>query len=748
MKEEDTSGRWAGPVVDTNGVLYGPVRTAAPWGSAGCPIAPRSYRALHGGEGAPAELKKLAGNPDLTIGDLDRGFWERVTVKELPKGCSQAVGRNMGRLEVPFAAVALPSGLPMGWVALLPLRTRTLNTVKRVAQIRGEDPLDRSLLVQDVMAWQSFGTGSLLDLLCVLESAEQGGRRPQSMDTDEAEQLFRQRMSEGELRLYDLAGWGLSETDAVTLGDLLSILEGQNIALRELSNLTGLFLWELAEPALHPYQAVDRWVSQLSERERLIFTARRAVSPRSRRTLRELADELGVTRERVRQLDIVLFKRLRSYIASDPGRSISWRIDTISRTAGVAVPVGRMEKLLAPPPNSTDYSAILLQLAGPYTESQGWWVLQSARAADPTPLILNTADEFGIIDMTAAGEHLQGWGLAEELHTDWLLSSGSVREFGGRFVRWNGPPNKKLAFSLSEMGRPASAEKIIEYIGLDLDVRYVKKVISIDDHFIRATRTKWALASWGLPEYRGVAHSIRNLLEQFGPMEIEEIAARLEADFEISRTSTAQYCGQLPALIVETGRVRLRREDEPYKYRGVAVRDARGIFALEEGRVGLLLRVDRDVLRGSGRPLGKTAGAILKVLPNDRLVFHSPEDLPLVVVFPDFSVSGPTLGSIRVLAEAAGAGLGDYLNLVFDRTSLTVEVAATTVEDHDPGWPLVSRLTGIDPESGLDGLAAALQCGPAEAAPALRKRGDGAVADALPFPDPTGPINDQPASTE
>ena len=732
MNAADTPSKWAGPVTAADGVLYGPVRTAAPWGSAGCPIAPRSYRAAHGGAEGPAELKKLAGTSDLTVADLGRGFWELVTVGALPKECRQSVSRKLGRLAVPLASVALPSGLPLGWVARLPLRTRTRNAVKRFAQARGEGPLDRSLLIQDVMAWHSFGTGSLLDLLCVLESAEQDDRRLQPLDTDEAEQRFRQKMSLGELCLYELAGWGLSETDAATLGDLLSILEGQNIDLRELSNFTGLFLWDLAEPALHPYRAVDRWVSRLPERERLIFAGRLASSFRSRRTLRELGDDLGVTRERVRQLDRSLFNRLSAYIASVPGRSISWRVGTIRRTAGVAVPAARVEELLAPPPNSTDYSSLLLQLAGPYIESQGWLVLQSELAADPTPSILEMTDEFGVIDMNAAGEALRHWGLPEDLHAEWMISRGSVRKFRNQLVRWNRSTEEKLSFALKEIGRPASAERIMEYIGLDLGVRTIKNVMSIDDRFMRADRTKFALTSWGLPEYKGVAHSIHDLLAQSGPKEIKEIAAQLEADFGINRTTTAQYCGQLPAFIVETGRVRLRREDEPYTYRGIAVRNAKGIFALKEERVGLLLRVDQDVLRGSGRPFSKAASQILKLLPKDRLIFSGPKDLSLVVGFPDISISGPTLGSIRALADAAGARLGDCLLLVLDRTSLSVEAAATAVEDHDPGWPLVSQLTGIDPESGLEGLAAALQCDPAEVEPVLRKRGDDAVADALP----------------
>ena len=189
------------------------------------------------------------------------------------------------------------------------------------------------------------------------------------------------------------------------------------------------------------------------------------------------------------------------------------------------------------------------------------------------------------------------------------------------------------------------------------------------------------------------------------------------------------YC-EVPAFVVEEGRVRLRREGEDYMYPNS--KPGAGVFILGEERLGLLFRVDRDVLRGSGRLLGAAAGAILGVAPNDRLVFRDPNGLSLAVAFPDMALNGPSLGSQRKLAEAAGAELDDHLNLVLDKDGMSVVVTATRLEDHEPGWPLVARLTGIDRDADLDGLAAALQCDPEEVESVLHDRGDNAVADALP----------------
>ena len=84
------------------------------------------------------------------------------------------------------------------------------------------------------------------------------------------------------------------------------------------------------------------------------------------------------------------------------------------------------------------------------------------------------------------------------------------------------------------------------------------------------------------------------------------------------------------------------------------------------------------------------------------------------MTFPDTSIFGPALGSTRALVEAADGGPGDFMNLVLDRSSMSVSVTVTHIDKHDHGWELVARLTGIDPTSGRAGLAATLSCEPHE----------------------------------
>ena len=64
--------------------------------------------------GAPQVLKDLVGDAGLSLSDLDRRFWDRSSRPALSKGCRQIVGRELGRLDCPSGAVALPAGTSIG----------------------------------------------------------------------------------------------------------------------------------------------------------------------------------------------------------------------------------------------------------------------------------------------------------------------------------------------------------------------------------------------------------------------------------------------------------------------------------------------------------------------------------------------------------------------------------------------------------------------------------------------------------
>lgn len=76
------------------------------------------------------------------------------------------------------------------------------------------------------------------------------------------------------------------------------------------------------DPAAHLAQheaelLVAEWVAQLTERQRLVVERRYGLAGREATTLEAIAHDLGLTRERVRQIQMEALSKLRTHIARD-----------------------------------------------------------------------------------------------------------------------------------------------------------------------------------------------------------------------------------------------------------------------------------------------------------------------------------------------------------------------------------------------------------------------------------------------
>ena len=235
-----------------------------------------------------------------------------------------------------------------------------------------------------------------------------------------------------------------------------------------------------------------------------------------------------------------------------------------------------------------DYREIVLRLAGPYELNNGWLVLKSAVPSDPTKKIREMADEIGYIDRQLATIELNKWGLDSSLHEEWLVRDGKIRKFNGRLVRWDGSIGDKLVIALADIGRPTTIEALLEYVHEDRAKFSAFNALALDPRAVRISRKEWALVSWGLSEYSGIAMSIRQVLVHEGkPIPIENIVTRLQKDSGLKEGSVRAYC-QAPMFVSEDGTIRLRRNDEPYEYKENSLHHARGVFVLGPHRASAL----------------------------------------------------------------------------------------------------------------------------------------------------------------
>ena len=732
-----------------NGMAYGPPTSAYPYGTDGCPLAPALYRSELGKTELPNGICDTLGVSRLTVADLGLEAWQLLDVHELSPESRQQVSAFLYQLPVPEKKVVIQGGVPISWLLALPTNPRLRNALLRHFRDKNQNeilhvPTD----CEEFLSIRGCGKTALVEILCVLESVELGfvpeklhhrkSAKPKVMSEAQFQAAIQEATAKA-LRasnliggyFQDLAAWALSETDAKTVGEAISCTQYSRSSAASWRKVTDMELADLAEIPSHPYDIIESWVADLPEREGYIFR-NRVAQFRDSYTLQHLANDLGITRERVRQLEKRVLLKFTSFTRKAAASPIKWRIETIKQIVGTAAPLGQVEQVLHSAEGQTDYRFILLRLAGPYDIAGNWVVLRSAVDNDPTGQVCEMADEIGFIDQDLAERELTRWGLDPAYHREWLTRTEVIRDFSGRLARWEGSIGDKLIIGLADLDRPATLDTLLDYVQEDRSKGSAFNALSGDHRVVRVNRTEWALASWGLPEYSSIAMSIRNLVsETGGPVHIREVITRIQKTFGAAEGSIRAY-SYAPMFVVESGWVSLRHDLNTFKYPNASPRTARGVFALGPSRVSLLIEVNEDLLRGSGRSIPLVVGAMLQVPINQELTFSNEWGVSISVTYPETSLSGPAIGSVRSLAESVGARLGQYLTVTLDRCDMSVAGMETSLGAHPPSWQLVARLTGIEASSGMKGLASALNCNVGEVRALLKSRGDDAVAQAIP----------------
>lgn len=735
-----------------NGVYYGAPDEAIAWRYPGCPLLPRIYReSEYGAHSVPIALTRFLDAPSLTNADLDAGFLHQFRLNELPSALRGVIRNLIYDLPIITNYQAVPAGVPLAWLMKLPIQSRTRNVINRIVSSMGTDgPLDVGISCSEFLTVRSSGKVSLVDLLCVMESAESLedaellGKTNPSKTVKSLENLESRLQAEITSKLLEEAVgyleecflWAVAETDARTIGDAVSHLIDGKSGIRDWDMVSELKLDTIVDLPTHPYIVLDSWVEHLDERDREIFESRLIVR---RRTLREIGDRWGLTRERVRQIEQGLLSQLHSFIESPEGKVVQWRIYSLRNAIGTATPLSDIEYLLKTTDTGLDYRDLLLELAGPYKVSKGWVVLKESEKSDPTGMILERTDDHACIDRKFATDELSKWRLSSSAHESWLSRDGKVRGINGHLVRWDTRVQDKLAFALFDLGVPSIVETLADYIrsyGWQGSTLTVLNSMSSDSRFVRTSKSEWALASWSMPAYEGIASSIHDLLKTEGkPMRSDDVVKRLVNEFSLSESSVVSYL-YAPMFVFDEGWVRLRRIDEPYQYPNGTLQSTGGVFSLGPMRVCLLIKVDHDVLRGSGRQLTNVAGTLLDIRVNDEVIFFGEDGLSVKINFPATSISGPQMSSTRLLAESTGAKTGDFLTLILNKLDRSLTYRLTRVAEVASSWEIVSRLTGIDFDDNygdaMNTLARGLGCKVEDVVNVLHKRGDDVVVKALP----------------
>ncbi len=745
-----------------DGLSYLAPKYAKPWGEIGCPIVPRHFRLEFGDLLISSNYFSNKDEDFLRLSDLDASAHFHVDLEKNSNLIIAAVTGLNYKISKVSREIAIPAGMPLIWLMNLPLSSRVLRVISLLYLDRGwKDISNEPVDCGEIFDRPNFGKKCLLEFLTVLESAEnneynfqlddQNRKRLEIIESIEEvlandyspdnavavefltnkliDKLFPSQI------LRQFASWGLAETNATSVGEALKSFAVEEPKPKEFIDFFNIKLKEFTHRPNHAYVIINDWLLSLPIRKKFVFDFRNFPAEGRERTLIEIGGEFNVSRARIGQIEKKVSEEFSYFLDSQDAKPIWWRCESIKKRIGVAAPENTIETLLQPPDGVPDYRHVVLELAG-IGKEEGWYYLKSKKSNDPILDVNSMVDEYGCINMELLSDSLNEWGLVQSLHEAWVHRSEQIMKMpSGRFYLRGKSIGDRMVSALADIGHPTSVNSLIARVTENRAISSVKNSLSADSRVVRVNKHEWGLASWKISEYENVASAIRKYIEENGGhVNINQLTLVLNEKFKIKETTTLNYCNYAPLFVTEGDYVRLRKFDEVYEFcKNLMSKSAgKGVFDLGNGQITLLTEVTDNLARGSGSQLPTAIGAILNIRPNDCLEFHDFRGNKISITFPETSIMGPILSSVRSTIELSKSEVGDWLSLNLNVNDMTYVATSTRLDQHQRGWELISRLTGINVESELDGLANALNCKVNSVRAILAKRGDFTVKNALP----------------
>lgn len=469
-----------------------------------------------------------------------------------------------------------------------------------------------------------------------------------------------------------------------------------------------------------PTASLHKIIAAIGDRQ-LIILERRTWSIGRSSTLQELAQEFGVTRERVRQLELQALEKLENELNRPEHAVVGRAARLLADTLGMAAPLDRLRGTWVRPALGGDadelsrLSALLmLHLTGPYELWEEWIIRRPAKEnVSATARALDALFERGLPLVDEALVQLEQAGVRKESVRDWLGLQSRVRVLEEYVVPWAGTLADKAEVILRVSGRPLTFDEIADTINEEFSARTLRNYLSTDARFRRLGLRVFGLDEWGGEEYTTISDELAEEIERRGgEARLDDLVQTLTAQFGVSANSVRAYASGPQFERSSGGSIRLRRARAHAPKQPVEL--TKRCFRIGPAWA-FRTTVTTDTLRGSGIGIPQGFAAYLRLAHGHTIELRS--DLGLIrFTWPSLV---PTMSSLKLVAESFGAVAGDFLFIAalpdegtaivqhvakrdFARTSsrelrLLLEVGATQASP-DELRSAVAQAVGLEPD--------------------------------------------------
>ena len=475
--------------------------------------------------------------------------------------------------------------------------------------------------------------------------------------------------------------------------------------------------------------ALESWLHMQPERSRTIYQ-RRMGDPADRLPLRHLASQLGITAERIRQLQKVLARDLAALSAGGSG-PITAMISAINHGAGTLVPETALAQLLGQAERAPGHALAALELAGPYRRKNRWYHRKDAEATNPTAAIRTKVAQKRKMSTAEAEASLLEWGMNPHYIHLWLDSQKEIRREGHLLIKRSPSLADRAYATLHNLATPATIPEIARRISYEGTNKRLQISMKNSGLFSKCSRDKYALREWGRPRYHSLPKAVTEILtEHGGSMKMAHLQHTLLKRHEIPLEWSAARADRTPGTRTANGEISLAPEG-PTRAQRRRPHIGPGIFMLSDTRIAILVVIKPRILSGSGAKVSTTITSLMGLQIEKRYYYTLADGSTIHLSHRPKSRSA-LLGRIRQPLQAQAARAGDIATIILDREAGKAELTLTKQDNLNPSWEQVARLTGINPTTERAGLAKALMCQPEEIEHMLRLRNDWTVLKALP----------------
>lgn len=471
-----------------------------------------------------------------------------------------------------------------------------------------------------------------------------------------------------EPQLHLLAQWSLFTGRDATLGALVdAVSDPESLPADVRAAWDGVRAFDMQVAPMSHRDVLAGWLESLPARERDIVTHRIVWADR---TLDEVGQLHGVTRERIRQLERQLRDSLEERVAHDDWRPVRWAAHRLAEAAGAWARLADIRDL----DPWQDADRLVVFLAGLEVDDEEELIHRHGFTLPRMDDLVYRQPEGEVLDDEDARRRLVELGVLDS-HADHALRAVGLKQIDDTWVRWSRSYVDQSVAILAVVGEPMTADELTERTGSG-SVRSLRQRLHDDPRVQRVNRTDVGLRSWGLPEYTSVAElMLKVIADRGGSMRVTDLATHLERVYEVKPGTLYAYTAA-PAFVLQDGTIRARGRSEQYEVDADPA-DVAGLAVLDEDRFSYDVRVDHEVLRGSGRPAPEAIAGLLGLQPGRSLHFTARDagrntTGSVVVGWSRTSHMGPYFGSVRAQALHDGAEDGDLLRLTFDSVSMVV----------------------------------------------------------------------------